>query len=212
MHELPAAWLPNSTSANDDDDASCADAPRDTEQVSPGAELSSINDRLHVSETPDSGSSKVRKTTRKMAYDVDLPKPIEITNAISSKAYNTYSSSSDSKTSKSSLPKVSAETEAELLAILAANTESTSSHTSISEHRFSPLLNRGPDTGRLDTLHDTRRSASRSSSLILLHESKDNISTDLKRLLSEYASPEPDPKRLRRKEAPQELIELGDAE
>jgi hypothetical protein len=212
MHELPAAWLPNFRSANDDDDASCADAPRDTEQVSRRTELSGISDKLHVSETPDSSPNKVFKTTRKIAYDVDLPKPIEVPDAISSETYNTYSSSSDSETSKFSLPKVSAETEAELLAILASNTESTPSHKSISEHRFSPLLNRGLDIRSGNTYYDTRMSASRSPSLILLHESKDNISTDLKRLLSGYASPEPDPKRLKQKEAPQDVIEFGDSE
>jgi hypothetical protein len=223
MHELPAAWLPNSRSANDDDDASCADAPRDTEQDPQGAEWSRISDRLHVSETPDSSPNKVSKTTRKIAYDVDLPKPIEVPNVISPEAYNTYSSSSDSETSNFSLPKLSAKTEAELLAILAEDKESTSGRTSISEHRYSPLLNRERETTTLSTFQESRISASRSPSLILLHESMDNIpsqdktepqnyKTNLKRLLSEYASPEPDPKRLKRGEAHQEVIELGDTE
>jgi hypothetical protein len=200
MHELPRTWLPNTTPVTGTSQTEVTS----TETLHTIANVSSEagpprDDNLCSRGMLRYRSTKVRNT-REVVYDVKMPKPIDISK-VASLSYPQYSSSSDSETSKFSLPKVSAQTEAELLAILAASKEITSSQTLVSESRHSPELNRELGIQNSNDLQNPRVSVSRSPSVVFLHESKGTISpqedtqlqdikTTIKRLLSQYPSPE----------------------
>lgn len=188
MHELPKVWLPDTRRVMDEDaaeasstsaslasgdgsaEAFIADALLDAEKTSPEAEPHDASKTLYFGRTHHDGPNNTRKTNG-ITYDVEIPKPISAPNAFSPMSYPQATPSNSSSTSNFSLPKVSAETEAELLAVLAEEKERSPSHASISEHRYSPLLRRKPETCDLDTTtRETVDAASRSPSIIFLHE------------------------------------------
>jgi len=230
MHELPKTWLPNTRPAVDEDgtvNSSSTDAISvpdhdSAEETSSEAEPHDASKTLYFGEMHGHEPEKICNT-KSIAYDVEIPKPIDAPNVFSSISYHQPPSSNSSATSKFSLPKLSAETEAELLAILAENKESPPSHTSISEHRYSPLLRRESKTCNLDTRQENMDSASRSPSVIFLHESNDpaipkkdaeaqSVKADVERLLSRYPSFEADLERSKRTETEQEIVELEESE
>lgn len=221
MHELPKAWLPNSRpivnenaaeasntsdrSVPDDDSAesSRTDAHLDTEETSRAVDTHDASKTLYFGEMQNDRHRKARNA-KDIAYDVDIPKAINAPNTSSSMFHPQQTPSNSSATSNFSLPMISAETEAELPAILAKNDETPPSHASTSEHRYSPpqsplrspLLDTERESYTRDTRPELRISASRSPSIIFLHESYDhtipqqdagsqNIKANVKRLLSQ---------------------------
>jgi hypothetical protein len=217
MHELPKAWLSDIKCMKNIGAAKALSV-----QETPEAEMSRSSKKLGFEGMLDYNPTWVR-IPKEIVYDVKIPKPIDISKVASSISYPQYSSSSDSETSKFSLPKVSPKTEAELLAILAASKESTPSQGSVSESRQSPALKREPGIQNSNTLQNTRVSVSRSPSVIFLHESKGDVSsqedaqlqdikTTVKRLLSQYTSPEQGAKRLKRQDSQQDHIVLEDTD
>jgi hypothetical protein len=222
MHELPRTWLPNAIPATGTSQAegTSTEALHTIAKAPPEAGPPR-DDKLCSTGMLRYRSTKVRYT-REVVYDVKIPKPIDISR-VASLSYLQYSSSSDSETSKFSLPKVSAKTEAELLAILAASKEITSSQTLVSESRHSPELNREPGIQDSNNLQVSRVSVPRSPSVVFLHESKGTISpqedtqlqdikTTIKRLLSQYPSPEQGVKRLKRQDSQQGLAIFEDTD
>lgn len=240
MHELPKTWLPNARPVVDEDgtvntsstdaipvpdhgsaEVSSTDGPLDVEETSSGAEPHDASKTLYFGATHLHEPGKICNT-KGIAYDVEIPKPMDAPNIFSSMYYQP-SSSNSSASSNFSLPKLSAETEAELLAILAENKSSPPSHRSISEHRYSPLLRSESEICDLNTRQEVMNSASRSPSVIFLHESngpaipkKDaespNIKANVERLLLQYPPFEEDMERSRRTGAQQEVVEFEELE
>jgi hypothetical protein len=223
MHKLPKVWLPHARSIANDDSAevSSTDAPRDTAKEPRKAELLNASNPIHSGEMHNSKPNEARKST-KIAYDVELPKPID-TNAFSSGFDMQSLSSNSSATSKFSLPKLSPEDQAELLAILASDKESTPSRSSIFEHRYSPQLQREPEIQSPHTFQEARISISRSRSVFSLHETRKDVPSEdnskaqkdaaiLKSLLLRYPPSEENTRGPKREEAQLEVIELGDWE
>lgn len=215
MHKLPKLWLPNLGSRIDNQNAQ--DTSSDTAKGSRKAELPNASNPIQSREMHNSKPNKVRKPT-KIAYDVELPKPID-TNTFSSGFDVPPSSSNSSATSKLSLPKLSPEDRAELLDILASDKESTPSHTSISEHGYSPQLRQDPKTRSLNTFQEVRVPRSRSPSVISLHETRKDVHSEdnleprddaaiLESLLLRYPPSEENAKHSKQREAQQEVIEL----
>jgi len=239
MHELPKTWLPNAVvdedgivntsstdafSAPDHDSAgvSSTHGPLDVEETSSGTKPHDASKTLYFGEMHRHKPGKMCNT-KSIAYDVEIPKPINAADVFSSISSHQPPSSNSSASSNFSPPNLSAETEAELLAILAENRERSPSHASISEHRYSPLLRRESETCDLDTRHEIMNSASRSPSVIFLHEWKgpaipqeaaesQNIKADVERLLSQYPPLKEDMEQSKRTGAQQEVVELGELE
>ena len=241
MHELPETWLPNvrpvleedgavNTSSTDEvsipdhngAEVSSTDGPLDIEESSSAAEPHDASKTLYFEATHRHEPGKICNT-KGIAYDVEIPKPINALNIFSSISHHQPPSSNSSATGKFKLPKLSAETEAELLAILTENKESSPSHASVSEHRYSPLLRRESETYDLNTRQENMDSASRSPSVIFLHESNDhtipkkdaesqNIKADVERLLSRYPAFGEDIERSKQTATEQEIVELEESE
>lgn len=221
MLKLPRVWLPDARSIANADSAevSSIDTPSVTRKAPRKAELLNDSNPIHFGEMHNSKPNEARKLT-KIAYDVELPKPID-TNAFSSEFDMQFSSSSSSVTSNLGLPKLAREDQAEILAILASDKESTPSHTSGSQNRYSPRLQREPKPQSLHTCQGARVPTSRSPSVISLHAPKEDVPSEdnseprddaaiLESLLLRYPPSEENAKLSKQREAQQEVIELED--
>lgn len=214
MHELPQAWLPNVRNKT----TNAAEMPKEIEKVLYEGGSSKLQQALHLGQMLDhereEDNEEVLETTE-MAYDADIPKPVEAVHTTSEPIKTP--SPNISLAAESSAPKaVSANTEVELPVIPAGDDHGNLSRPSTSRESHSPLLEAGTNDQHTDAGREPERMPSRSPSIVFLYSSADSKfpepKTSAKRGLADHESHGQESKRLKQEEAQQEVIEFKQAE